>query len=380
MKIIKNRRYQCVRVFVMAVFAAVLGMYMPDSAGAYTIHPYDGSGNVVEMPQKAVRYVEDNAADAVETVLEDNGSGVDLDYEADISIVKPYVVYNAFEKQEAVYHFPLAAGDRVVMVISVMDTDAGMGMQFGTGLADKLNEIDYIHTDYIFYNYEDTFYAESANGKIILGYTSSADYTDEEIKTGQAFIHLSYLEKCSVIADKVKNFVQYTESDLGEDEELRAGGSLTLHNPMGQYNYGMCWAACVATVVNYKKNYSINPFEVCNKMSIGYNEGGTEYNIRDALSKYSVDYPNIRRRMLTLDEVKENIDGKHPIVAILSNERYSMRHAVVIFGYTPKDYLKYWDPALSNTGEEGDIRYVDSSCKFASNDYVYAWEKTVSKK
>lgn len=378
----KNSRYWCIRIFVMTVCVAILGMFMPDSARAYVISPYDDSGNVIEMPQKIVKYVEDNVADAVETVLEDGDSGVDMDYGADISIVKPYVIYNAFKQQDAVYNFPLTADDRVVMVISVMDTEEGLGMQFGPGLADKLNEIDYVHTDYIFYEYDDTFYAESANAKMVLGYISSGNYnyTDEEMKRSQIFSRLSYMEKCRVIADKVKDFVKCTVSEDGADQNLKAGGILTLHNPMGQYNYGMCWAACVATVVNYKKNSSVNPFEVCNKMSIGYDEGGTAYNIRDALNKYSVDYQKVRFNMLNIDEVKDNIDGKHPIVALLFNDHYSKGHAVVIFGYTPKEFLKYWDPAISSTGGEGTIEYVKSSYNFVSNGHSYEWRHTVSKK
>lgn len=382
MKETKNSGYWCIRIFVMAFCVTIMGMFMPDSARAYVISPYDSSGNVMEMPQKIVKYVEDNAADAVETVLEDSGSGVDIDFEADISIIKPYVIYNALKQQEAVYNFPLISDGRVVMVISLMDTEEGLGMQFGAGIADKLNEIDYVHTDYIFYEYEDIFYAESSNAKVILGYISSDNYnyTDEEIKKSQVFSRLSYIEKCSVIADKIKDFVKCTGSEDVTDRDFKVGGSLILHNPMGQYNYGMCWAACVATVVNYKKNSSINPFEVCNKMSIGYNEGGTAYNIRDALNKYSVDYQKVRFDMLTLDQVKDNIDGKHPIVALLFSNAYSMGHAVVIFGYTSKEFLKYWDPALSSTGGEGTIKYVESSYGFISNDCTYAWKHTVSKR
>ena len=380
----KNKNlYQSIKFFAIAACIAVLSMIEPSSTKAYTIHPYDNS-NTLGIPKRVIKHAQDKVADAVETVLEDENSGVDLDDNSEIYFSKPYVICNALENQDAIYNFPLAADGRIAMVLSVMDTEDGLMIQFGKDLADKLNEISYIHTDYVFYEYEDTFYAESANSKIVIGYfpQGSYNYTEEEKQNSRIFAHLSYTEKRSVLKDKVADFVPCTESENKNIEELKIGGSLTLHNPMGQYNYNMCWAACVATVVNYKQKASLNPFEVCQKMAVPYDAGGSIYNIRDALNAYGVAYSKVRNKMLSWSEVKDNIDNKHPIVAILANEHTSTGHSVVVFGYTAStEYIQYWNPQKGSTGGEDKVLYARAGSNFfGGTDNIYKWEYTVSKK
>ena len=64
----------------------------------------------------------------------------------------------------------------------------------------------------------------------------------------------------------------------------------TLYNYKGQGNYGMCWAASVASIVNYIKGSNISAATVCKKMNIGYNDGATPGQAQLALMKYGVDY------------------------------------------------------------------------------------------
>ena len=380
----KNKNlYQSIKFFAIAACMAVLAMAVPNSTKAYTIHPYDNS-NTLGIPQKVIKHAQEKVADAVETVLEDENSGVDLDDNSEIYFSKPYVICNALENQDAIYNFPLAADGRIAMVLSVMDTEDGLMIQFGKDLADKLNEISYIHTDYVFYEYEDTFYAESASSKIVIGYfpEGSYNYTEEEEQNSRIFSKLSYTEKRSVMAEKVADFVPCTEPEEKPMEEMKIGGSLTLHNPMGQYNYNMCWAACVATVVNYKQKASLNPFEVCLKMAVPYDAGGTIFNIRDALNAYGVAYSKVRYDMLSWSEIKDNIDNNHPIVAVLSNEHTSTGHSVVVFGYTAStEFINFWDPQDGSTGDDDEVSYVKAGSNFyGKKNNIYKWEYTVSKK
>ena len=380
----KNKNlYQSIKFFTIAACMAVLAMAAPNSTKAYTIHPYDNS-NTLGIPQKVIKHAQEKVADAVETVLEDENSGVNLDDNSEIYFSKPYVICNALENQDAIYNFPLAADGRIAMVLSVMDTEDGLMIQFGKDLADKLNEISYIHTDYVFYEYEDTFYAESASSKIVIGYfpEGSYNYTEEEEQNSRIFSKLSYTEKRSVMAEKVADFVPCTEPEEKPMEEMKIGGSLTLHNPMGQYNYNMCWAACVATVVNYKQKASLNPFEVCLKMAVPYDAGGTIFNIRDALNAYGVAYSKVRYDMLSWSEIKDNIDNSHPIIALLKHDSSDIGHSVVIYGYAVSGkYIYFWDPELGNTGMEGSTTYTNADSKFmVRKEKSYAWEQTVSKK
>lgn len=72
---------------------------------------------------------------------------------------------------------------------------------------------------------------------------------------------------------------------------------------MGQYGYDMCWASAAATVINYKKTITVTPYEICNRLGIGYDDAGNIYDEQEALSLYGVSYGKIRFSMLGWDEI-----------------------------------------------------------------------------
>lgn len=71
-----------------------------------------------------------------------------------------------------------------------------------------------------------------------------------------------------------------------------------LYNKKGQGNYGLCWAASIATICNSFNGSDITAKHVANKMHIGYNESKGVYNSQQAMKAYGVSYNNINGMQL----------------------------------------------------------------------------------
>lgn len=158
--------------------------------------------------------------------------------------------------------------------------------------------------------------------------------------------------------------------------------TMKLYNAKGQGNYGMCWAASVATIVNYLKGSNITAKQVCNKMGIGYNEGGTINDKQKALKKYSINYNHINQSTISWSKVKSNVNNKKPIAISASANSGKNWHAVTIIGYQNykvNDYIVIWNSGL-NGGNGGSqvIYYYNKYTTFQYGGSLYTWVKTLS--
>lgn len=133
----------------------------------------------------------------------------------------------------------------------------------------------------------------------------------------------------------------------------------------------------------FKKTSAVTPFEVCNRMGIGYDKGGTIYNEQDALSKYGVKYGKIRNSMLEWSVLTKNIDNKHPIIANLKcNDGVLQNHAVTIYGYSSDSKtIEYWDSNINsgNGGKKKTTFSVAGNKFLCSGSHSYSWMTTLSK-
>lgn len=148
-----------------------------------------------------------------------------------------------------------------------------------------------------------------------------------------------------------------------------------------QGNYNLCWAACVATIVNYKReavkgddNY-VTAKKVAKKMDIGYNDGATIDTTAEALNEYKVGnyktmgHPNF-------SNVKKWIDKDNPFVLALSSG--SMGHAVTGYGYSlsqNKQTISIWDPNNNKLS----FKYKSSGSTVSLYGYTWEWFGTAYK-
>ena len=248
---------------------------------------------------------------------------------------EPFIICHVGdEQQDKVYYYPVSDDEGTIqLMVEAIIIDEVAECNISDNLVDVINSVDYINNEVVVYQYEDAIYVETP--KMLLNVLQY--YNNSEISLSNSvdsMWNVSFEEKQNAIEVAKENMVEFSPINISKDNshsEMKMGGDLTLSNPMGQYNYGMCWASCVATVHNYLRSTIITGFEVCTRMGIGYDDGATIYDEQDALALYNIAYDSLRLDSLTWRELKDNIDASKPIIAngMLTTE---IGHAVVIYG------------------------------------------------
>ena len=106
-----------------------------------------------------------------------------------------------------------------------------------------------------------------------------------------------------------------------------------------------CWAATVATIVNYKKDKNITDIDVCNKMGISVFVGGDLYETQAALKSYKLSY-HIKESYLIWSTICKDIDNDKPFCMALETKAKDA-HIVTGYGYkcssTGNKKISVWD-------------------------------------
>lgn len=149
---------------------------------------------------------------------------------------------------------------------------------------------------------------------------------------------------------------------------------------MGQGAYANCWAASVATIVNYRKSsYYLTAKAVCDKMGIGYNAGGTIYDKRNALKKYGYNYNYIRNSQLSWSQIWSNLSGKWPIA--MSTSSSNSAHALTLVGCRNARGLYYITVWNSATSAYETMQYISNGkTTYMMNNAIFTWTKSLSYK
>ncbi|MDF2804699.1 MAG: Papain-like cysteine protease AvrRpt2 [Anaerocolumna sp.] len=118
-----------------------------------------------------------------------------------------------------------------------------------------------------------------------------------------------------------------------------------------------CWAASVASILQYKKGISKTARQVCNDAGIGYNDGADQNEISASLSSYGINnyiaggfYQNVGDiyTLLSSSYIPNAIFGANLWDSSTSNDA---AHSVIIRGYsasTQGAYLSIMDPNKSS--------------------------------
>lgn len=336
------------------------------------------------IPDRVTAYIADNE----EVFLSNSGDVNSLTLDSKEYIMgNPFIIYNFGEVQDEVYYYPVMDTDTglAVWVVGIIGTEHGYVYEMKESMADRLNQIDDLDEKWIFYILAGHLYAENQNRILDIG--ESALPKEESLKRMAEenwFMALSYTEKLELITEKMQHFQPFSPVQWeSEEEQLNSllTTSLTLYSPQAQYENGMCWASATATIVNYLQSRVVTGFEVCNHVGIGYDAGGSIYDMQDGLSYYNISYNFIRSRALTWDELSANIDSKKPI-ALCAHGIYNgvvVGHAGVIFGYSGSGSsreIKVWNPYKN--GAEVTISYNGIGSCFTIDGTVYGWDSSLS--
>lgn len=143
-----------------------------------------------------------------------------------------------------------------------------------------------------------------------------------------------------------------------------------------------CWAATIATNVNYINGERLSAYDVVRavKDNVDYNEGGTDTNAIDAYIYYGLD-PEFHGRNIDIREVIYSIDNDRPLDIRLRRWKRDEgfgRHAVSLYGY--REYsdgsviYAIWDPARGYATVDVDNR---GDFIYSTNNGTYLWDNTI---
>lgn len=307
---------------------------------------------------------------------------------ADIKFAEPFVVYDLKkETQEKTYYYPIMwdNSDQIIAVVCLMDTTVGWQYTINTNWADILNDLKYSKDNYIFYASEDTLVAESEHKKKVMsGKKIKDDFDDKTLEVKRKIIQNGYrkVKKIDVEENKTKavnKLIGYSPSITNELGHYYCN----IYNAQGQGGYKLCWAASVATIVNYRKGTSYTAKNIADAMGRGYDEGGYPTLSVNALTKYGVQNYSVLNGIPTFSVVMDHIKSKKPFqIEGTTYEKDVDNHAVTAYGFRNLESGKYiilWDSNLNNqTGGVSICTYNDEGLTFTSGTHNFTWYRTVA--
>lgn len=301
----------------------------------------------------------------------------------------PFIIYHADEEmQEEIFYYPIVdvTKGKVVYLIEAIKKDGIYICNLLDHLVDALNRVDYVTDGGVVYLIGKDIYID--NGYEILNTTEYYNGSLSETELfciENDFAELTLEEKKSIVNDRISNlkeFQNYQWRSSTEKLNVKAYGSITLVKPQGQHGFDMCWASAVATIHNYlQPTVVLTGYDICNRMGIGYNDGGTIYDEQEALALFSIDYNVINDDILSWEELTGNINVGYPVIANGADYR-GVAHAVTIYGYLGNkdsaENVQIWNSNL-NAGLGGEAKFTYTGLYFPGGDgNSYYWNTTLS--
>lgn len=352
---------------------------------------YAANSSEITYPLDSVIYAKENYIGIIEAVKQYSSNfRIERNQLDNIRLGKPFIIYKANENvQDEMYYYPvLDAQDNIVLLICIIGTTDGWRISATEELVQQLNNIEHFDSNYILYVTDDGIYAENKGNKIVLESSGECD--------NNSFDKYSYDLKKQIIVDSVDYFVKADINMVFNNNVEKAGYTPSfsmnsseskqckLFNEKGQGNYGLCWAATVATISNYRSGTNVTAKNVADQMGIGYNDGGTIAQAQQALKKQGLIYSNKNgdaNNIMSWNGVKTNVSNKYPIY--VHGKGTSSAHAVTVYGYTVaagKCYVLLWNSALNGgSGGSQSTEFNVNGTVFSSSSKTYKWAYSVSK-
>lgn len=299
----------------------------------------------------------------------------DAGISGEIDVLAPISIYNC-DMCEFINIYPIFINDKAVMMAYADSKGANISLSYDISIFTSLKTLS--NEDYILYIDDGVYYAECEKGTQELSRTK--DYYDngndefDESSYSEKIEYLEIIEDKDCIFEDIQDENYASNDKLGMNYTLVSKVSSTINGVasnlytcnikkfVSQNDRGLCWAASVATIVNYKVALSnLSAENVADKMKIGYDRGGTLTDIRSALYKYGINY-NITYNKLPWNTVKINISRDKPFVIALKKE--NIGHAITAYGY-----------ACDSNGYK--ILFYYSAPYVYTSGYVFNWVATV---
>ena len=220
--------------FVTAVFCTLSFILVNQDAEAYQIEVKKDGLYSDSIPNEVFQGLDSCVENFLEISAEkkrdtDGQEGIELKRDAKVVLCRPYVEWSIDPVREAsvvVYNFLVVADSKIIAILDrpkAINAD-GIGEGFTTDSIwiEKLNEIDYLHQDFVFYEYQGDTYAESAKKRVQINmYSHENLYADvggiEARKPEEdAFLALNYEKKVNRV---LQDMDEMAERFFGAQQE-----------------------------------------------------------------------------------------------------------------------------------------------------------------
>lgn len=341
---------------IAMLFAVCVPAFAVDAHGFY-----DASKSV-QVFQKTFG-ADSEEARIIESAVVHNTGGQEGNY----TIGSAFVIYN-LDDNTASYMIPVFNDQECIgMVHMSRDLDVGVTFASDTTLYDRV--FDLPAGEYILYVTGGALYAESSDGAVLLQDMGLSLPSNDKRTTIPYEVKLeSFLSQAgdicalsdiSAMQDEVIDIdveSKYYSSMIQPYAEvpLIESKSCNITNFVRQGNYNLCWAACIATIVNFKKGYNLSAIDVAKKIGADYENvlypGQDLEGTAETLNGYGVSY-SMYNSKLNWSDVKTNIKNDNPF--IIGAQSSVGKHMVTAYGYS----CDYTD----------DLNMTNERCVFAWN-------------
>ncbi len=265
------------------------------------------------------------------TLEEPKAYGLDnIDYDQ-LAICKPIKPYNYESKNiqviEDIEYYPVISGDNIVGNFTVCYGESGdYSVSFDTQFVKELNK---------YYSKNEKFALIHNNGELIVKNKNSVTkiissegkntikQSAKDVMMGNDGIELTNIEKMGNITS-AETLAQASASTYKRIDMLY----------VSQGSYNLCWAAVAASMGEYYTGTTKTATYVADQLGIGYNDGGTVIDTKDALDTIYGKNAVAGAWILDQSSVVQAIDADTPIAASFGSSTGSMGHQVVICGYS----------------------------------------------
>lgn len=324
---------------------------------------------------------EDNVLEKIETL-----ATMTIQNQEIVKVLEAITVYNSNTKQ-IFYLYPIYINEICTYIAEVDET-------YNVVLSENINVWNSIQEltkgQYIIYVNNGIYYAQNLYESIILYETGlninneNSNFFELTYEEKQQNILCCYEEHEGVYIDirtkkviDVINTLNTRSVVSGYEGSRRITHKCSISNFVNQGSYQLCWAAAVATIVNYKTGSSLSATYFADKYHIGYNMGATLEQSQKCLTGFGLNYTLIDTK-LSWSKIKTNIDNDKPFVIRLYASGVG-GHQITGYGYgaglsdTVLGYrtIYAWDPNGYN------ISFLDSDTKIVTSGYSFVWNRTL---
>lgn len=316
-----------------------------------------------------------------------------IDYKTEYRIGEPFVVYRLTENN-AVWYYPIYNGKDVICNIVV----SYICNEFTYAISEEyVTALNCINSDkWIIYAEKEKIYLITQENKLFD--ISNGNFNEILSSITYSEIYNEYVENYNCIKIIKENNLKMKRaySKGGSTRTITNGRECIMTDCLiRQYNYSLCWAASIASIVRYLDgsyiNKNLNAFDVATVRADYYdlldpNQGANDKEMKTVLALYGVYYSVLNRRVKNTEIVKE-IDNGYPIIMgskcsyIDENGQLkSGAHATVLYGYYNLDYKKYykvWNPGNATTQIVSENTYGDINLGY--NGHNYLWYSSLAK-